>query len=476
MSDSDEAPPPTKKRVQPRPRRIARTSSGSNASQSDVGDKSRRLSGNSLKSPLSSQTSRDEDDFFMKSKNFHELKNQARADIPTEKDLEAAAPSPKQLETEDLDVIPIFDFEDEAKRDKELEVAKEREASVITKRKRELSLTPPPELPKRVFDTIPTRSRGDSMFQPIMLGDENQGANQRTTIDILDLEEKDQDTGLDPELASVAAKVTSASAGSGATDRVHQIHSPVKQQLLQDPPKEVNVLLRHLRYQWESAHIQPHELTRLTTDVKIAMNDNDPFKSMMQFYAMHKMMRPSDLIFTYRNMRLLPSATPRSLSMPSVVVLDIYTEAGYKFMRQQADEERARWLLERSQQEDEASPSKNGARNVSIASDDDNSVPNDAHPATVQQDEDGEDQENSEDSEFLFIKIRGKDTTDERMRVKKSTTVAAISNAYKKLKKIAANTIVRLEFDDETLPPQSTMADTDVEDDDMLTATLVNTL
>ncbi|KAF9162712.1 hypothetical protein DFQ26_003285 [Actinomortierella ambigua] len=347
------------------------------------------------------------------------------------------------------------------RRDKESEAAKETESNTTTKRKRELSITPPPELPKYIYDAILAKSKDGKRSHPILLGDDHRDTNRQTVIDVLDLDDKAQDTGLDPELASIAAKVSSASAGPGATDQVHQIHSLAEQQQPVDQPKEVSVLLRHLRYQWECTHLHPVELARVTMDVKIAMNDSDPFKGMMQFYAMHKMMRPSDLVFTYKNMRLLPSATPRSLSMPSVVVLDIYTEAGYNCMKQHADEERARWLLERSQQEEKTPPPKTGA------SDGHDSNANIGQTTLDQQDE------GDEESEFLFIKIRGKDTTDERMRVKKSTTVAAICSAYKKLKRIAETTVVKLEFDDSTLPPQTSMADTDIEDDDMLTATLL---
>ncbi|KAG0242141.1 hypothetical protein BGW41_004764 [Actinomortierella wolfii] len=180
---------------------------------------------------------------------------------------------------------------------------------------------------------------------------------------------------------------------------------------------------------------------------------------------MHKMMRPSDLVFTYKNTRLLPSATPRSLLMPPVVVLDIYTDAGYKFMKMQAVHEHDKLIAQNSQPETSTQPS-----NLTDAKSPQGVTGHDVGTFT----KDGEDQEKHDESEFLFIKIRGKNTTDERMRVKKSTTIAAISNHYKKLKKIPENSFVKLEFDDETLDPSSTIAHTDIEDDDMLTATIVS--
>ncbi|KAF8923065.1 hypothetical protein BGZ58_003390 [Dissophora ornata] len=70
--------------------------------------------------------------------------------------------------------------------------------------------------------------------------------------------------------------------------------------------------------------------------------------------------------------------------------------------------------------------------------------------------------------EYLHIKLRGKDTADEKIRVEKTKTVLAIIKHYKAIKKIAHETPVRLEFDDETIDPNMTIGDTEVEDDDML--------
>ncbi|KAJ2417804.1 hypothetical protein GGF41_005296, partial [Coemansia sp. RSA 2531] len=61
----------------------------------------------------------------------------------------------------------------------------------------------------------------------------------------------------------------------------------------------------------------------------------------------------------------------------------------------------------------------------------------------------------------------GKDTL---LLVTTATTVQAIIDNYVNMAGLSAKTAVTLEFDDERLDPSSTIGDTEVEDDDMLTA------
>ncbi|KAJ2767017.1 hypothetical protein IWQ56_003493, partial [Coemansia nantahalensis] len=70
----------------------------------------------------------------------------------------------------------------------------------------------------------------------------------------------------------------------------------------------------------------------------------------------------------------------------------------------------------------------------------------------------------------IRIKIRDKAGKDVLLRVAATTSVAAIIENYCKLRGLASGTLVKLEFDDEALDPGAAIGDTDVEDDDMLTA------
>ncbi|GJJ72219.1 hypothetical protein EMPS_04576 [Entomortierella parvispora] len=84
--------------------------------------------------------------------------------------------------------------------------------------------------------------------------------------------------------------------------------------------------------------------------------------------------------------------------------------------------------------------------------------------------DDDDDEEEEDQSEYVMFKIRGKDTADQKIRAKKTTTVASIINHYKRLRELDPETVVKLEFDDEAIDPSKMLGETEIEDDDMLTA------
>ncbi|KAJ2563508.1 hypothetical protein IW140_006100 [Coemansia sp. RSA 1813] len=70
----------------------------------------------------------------------------------------------------------------------------------------------------------------------------------------------------------------------------------------------------------------------------------------------------------------------------------------------------------------------------------------------------------------IRIKIRDKTGKDVRFQAARTATVQAIIDNYKRMANIDARAQVRLEFDDEGLDPSSRIGDTEIEDDDMITA------
>ncbi|KAJ1801132.1 hypothetical protein LPJ59_000528 [Coemansia sp. RSA 2399] len=68
------------------------------------------------------------------------------------------------------------------------------------------------------------------------------------------------------------------------------------------------------------------------------------------------------------------------------------------------------------------------------------------------------------------IKIRDKAGKDVLFQATKTATIQAIIDNYKSIAKLDARVNVRLEFDDEALDPRSRVGDTEIEDDDMITA------
>lgn len=197
---------------------------------------------------------------------------------------------------------------------------------------------------------------------------------------------------------------------------------------------------------------------------------------MMEWYCELKRIGISTVVFTFRGARLMPSATPISLEFPPKAVVDVYEQNAYKYVKQQETLERSRRLatLERYAEDvalieamQHREPSKVVEQQRSTEGGAEDTTSKAETEAEVQAD--AEPHDDSEASvEYLHIKLRGKDTADEKIRVKTSTTIFAILTHYKRIKKISADTPVKLEFDDEAIDPSKTIGETDVEDDDML--------
>ncbi|KAK3815904.1 MAG: ubiquitin-2 like Rad60 SUMO-like-domain-containing protein, partial [Linnemannia elongata] len=180
---------------------------------------------------------------------------------------------------------------------------------------------------------------------------------------------------------------------------------------------------------------------------------------MMTFYCNQKGVNYASTVFTYLGIRLMPSSTPAALDFPARVIIDAYSQEAFKYIKEQENLERSRKLAEMERQAAEAAAAAayelqrqqggNGGEGVEGG---------DQH----------NDAEGDASEERIFIKLRGKDTADHKIQVKKTTTVHAIILHYKAIKGIPASTMVRLEFDDEALDPTTVIGNTEVEDDDML--------
>lgn len=106
----------------------------------------------------------------------------------------------------------------------------------------------------------------------------------------------------------------------------------------------------------------------------------------------------------------MPSSTPAALDFPARVIIDVYSQEAFKYIKEQENLERSRKLAEMERQAAEAAAA--------------------AYELQRQQDGsgvDGGDQQNDADAEGdtseerIFIKLRGKDTADHKIQVKKVT-------------------------------------------------------
>ncbi|KAK3829132.1 MAG: hypothetical protein J3Q66DRAFT_324429 [Benniella sp.] len=520
MSDSDDAAPvPRKAQPKPRPRRAVRARTDSTGSPS---------SKDSTLSPPQARR-RIEDDFFSKAKNYREVFKAQESALLSE-----IAKESVQVPILDpilaIDETPLSDLDDEVK------VIKKPSEQVIVveededhKRKRDISLTPPPELPLECY-IIPSKPLPQ---EPI------------PTSSIVDLDDDEDDTGpeLDPELASIAAKITSTStplsptySGSGSSQSQRSVLSratssasvqlslsqsgdlgidhrpystltpngaaataavngtPGSQSMglnvspsLPNMQQTVDIIIRMQRH--PLLVIMPeHEayVNELERFIKVTVRADESFRRMMEWYCELKCIGISTVVFTFRGTRLMPSATPISLEFPSKAIVDVYEQNAFKYVKQQETLERSQRMatLERyaenvafiedrklgkaedQQQQQRELPLKHSTEG---AEDTENTEDATTGMTVAQTQADTEPFDDPETSvEYLHIKLRGKDTADEKIRVKTSTTIFAILMHYKRIKKIPADTLIKLEFDDEAIDPSKKIGETDVEDDDML--------
>ncbi|KAF9277472.1 Protein esc2 [Mortierella alpina] len=485
MSDSDDSTPVKRKpQPKPRPRRMARRVSSDSAGSPH----GLTPSGSGMASPTSSQGAatspsqqkrRNEDDFFNKARYYRDIVKVQETSFREEKE-------PEMEDTSTLDSMlttneqPLSDLEDDLTPKKAPEVVKK--APEVPKRKRELSLTPPPELPTRQYRRV------DPVYP-----------YPSTSIGLIDIDDDNgRNDDLDPELASIAAQITSTSqqsaegaspAGSGPASSQQGLSQSPASQLSNsqssasnpasatipttngtasqvstssalapqnDDGSESEVV--HVLLRWQDhpqsvndpvfSPLHAQVLQHLRLPIKVVVKANKSFRDMMEHYCRVKQIAFSDVVFLFRNARLMPSSTPESLEFPRFSVIDVCKKETYKFMKDQEARERSMKLAELEKQEAEL---------ARIQAPDNPSESNE----TEQDSQDA-------DADYLYIKLRGKDTTDLKIRVKPSTTVQAILSHYKNLKKIGADVPVRLEFDDEAMDPSTTVGNTDIEDDDML--------
>ncbi|KAG0322821.1 RNA polymerase II mediator complex subunit [Dissophora globulifera] len=512
MSDTDDsAPKPRKPQPKPRSRRMVKAATERGSSPSGTAS-------NSTSSPPHARR-RIEDDFFSKAKNYREVSKvqETIVDDLSSENFEAPELEPILIS----DDMPILDFEVEARSKNPVEDRKKAGAEESgSKRKREISLTPPPEPPTRQYAinpliplrTIPTAS-------VINLDD--------------DFLREEPEPELDPELQSIAAKVistplspsskysqsqllsqspsssqlsssqgTSSVPGSTSANSANIYNTPSSQPSLPDhnvlgaagmlspstsassplsaaestPPETVDILLRMIKD--PNLVVTPEleaRVKELETHIKVTVKADDNFRKTMEWYCQLKRIPFANMIFTYRQTRLIPSSTPRSLGFPSRTVVDVYDSVAYHHMKEQ---EGGR-LRELERQADEAAALEATIKRQHQLIQQ-RKVQQEQQEQQRQSGADGREQdredseqieaagEEEEEVEYLYIKLRGKDTTDEKIRVKKTTTVQTIITHYKSIKKIAAETPVKLEFDDETIDPTTSIGETDVEDDDML--------
>ncbi|KAG0271234.1 hypothetical protein BGZ95_000965, partial [Linnemannia exigua] len=408
MSDSDDSKP-VQRKPQPRPR--SKRSKGFPSSSSSTTTLTSPNSG--LSSPRTDGTSRQadnyservEDDFFNRSSvSFQQIHRMQETRLQEQMTIQD-----EDLETLDLkaptnEVLPILDFEldeivpsntvataidldDDDDYDKTNELDPEL-ASIAAKLNAVAS--------QQSMEGASPLSPASSLSQPL--------AN--STLSQSQSSQYSQSSASIPT-TSTATVVTNSSRNNmagAATGSPQQPSSPSnyhtillvirmnRHPLLVIPPGYEEVMKQHER------------------PVQVTVRSNSMFREMMTFYCKQKEINYASTIFTYSGARLMPSSTPAALDFPAKAIIEAYDQDAYKYIKDQEVLERNRRLAEMERQ---------AAETAAAAALQESQAQQQGSGTDAGDGDQQDDGEGNGSAEYIFIKLRGKDTSDEKIRVKK---------------------------------------------------------
>ncbi|KAI7876830.1 hypothetical protein K492DRAFT_239565 [Lichtheimia hyalospora FSU 10163] len=255
---------------------------------------------------------------------------------------------------------------------------------------------------------------------------------------------------LDPDLASISAP--SPSSGTQNPSRATS-----------DSPAPAQKVLIKVCY--TTARITNDEKVKVLIDklkkpLSVYVMENDPFDKLLTRYAQHKALRKSDLQLVYKDVPVVLRATPASLGMITggqvKNLMQVYVKEDYeRFIQEELQKkEEMEKMFDKPITDDELFASNN---NTTTAEEN--------TPST----------QSTDTEERLFLKLRGKDGDDVVCRVKKTTTLANLVKNYCSIKRLGDSVAgkIELSFEGETLSPKDRVEDTELENEDIVTVTII---
>ncbi|KAJ2318112.1 hypothetical protein GGI00_006652, partial [Coemansia sp. RSA 2681] len=177
----------------------------------------------------------------------------------------------------------------------------------------------------------------------------------------------------------------------------------------------------------------------------------------------------TDPVLTINSMRVFPTSTIASLGIRPVYYVSVYPRSVFNRERERDGMERTRRAMEKEQAQRDLEMAQTLLGSTHATSDDMLLIDDDdSHAAR-----DAQNDLNAplgDAGKSMRIKVRDKSGKDALLLVTSATAIQAIIRNYISMAKLDPNTSVSLEFDDERLDPSTTIGDTEIEDDDMLTA------
>ncbi|KAF7728223.1 hypothetical protein EC973_006504 [Apophysomyces ossiformis] len=247
---------------------------------------------------------------------------------------------------------------------------------------------------------------------------------------------------LDPELAMLAEAGSTTPAGDTNDETSFEPESTTH---ATSTPNKITVKVQYVcRNVPDDPNVQKI-VDVLKRPLKVIIRDNDRFDLLLTSYCKRKYMKKDDMVLVYQNVRVVLRATPLSLGMSPNITnhMEVYKREDYQMKLLEEETKKKEMMKQNSTEFDEE-------------------LLGEAELATPEEKQ--EDQQ--EDSNRIFLKLRGKDNVD--------VTLRTIMKEYGRIRglepEMAAK--VRLSFEGETLSPDITVQDTDLEDQDLISVLL----
>ncbi|KAJ2871002.1 hypothetical protein GGH93_005164 [Coemansia aciculifera] len=176
----------------------------------------------------------------------------------------------------------------------------------------------------------------------------------------------------------------------------------------------------------------------------------------------------TDPVLMMNSMRVFQTSIMASLGIRPVYYVTVYPRSVFNREREREALERARRTMEQEQAQRDLEMARTLQRSADVTAGQTLLIDDGFHDADDSQQ--GLGALPGDAGKSVRIKVRDKSGKDTLLLVTTATTVQAIIDNYVNMAGLSAKTAVTLEFDDERLDPSSTIGDTEIEDDDMLTA------
>ncbi|KAJ2371924.1 hypothetical protein GGI05_007728, partial [Coemansia sp. RSA 2603] len=316
----------------------------------------------------------------------------------------------------------------------------EGESEGRSKRARSVSVTPPPDT--SVQPAAPKRPRNER--------------TRATPAEPIYIASPPDTSDLDPSL--LAAIIS----GGSAPD------SSVKVQIEFRLAYDDHFLSSEVPLTWDArrwGRVKPHESQKvrkkLDEGIAVVVFAGDTVGRALQTFSdnFRVDVAAMDPVLMQGEARVFLTSRVASLGSAPVHYVRVYPRSVYMRLRAREEEESRRREAERQEMCREMEIARELRRNASVEEVED-----------VEDAEQQQEQEEGPPEGAIRIKIRNKDGKDQLLMVMPTTTVQSVVDSYRAMAGLPADASVRLEFDDEKLDPSLTIADTEIEDDDMLTA------